>query len=141
VLESVTVVVSTWGDWQRAHPDTSIVARDGGIGRDYPLDPLQGRDDDGPIFPIGAVDPRLPAQEPVVGVVAADRFVAFPVQEARATLAAGERVVDSGIELIEDGGGFRARDEQGRELLAHQAFWFAWSQFHPSTVLWHAGAR
>jgi hypothetical protein len=141
VLESVTVVVSTWGDWQRAHPDTSIVARDGGIGRDYPLDPLQGRDDDGPIFAIGAVDHRLPAQEPVVGVVAADRFVAFPAQEARATLAAGERVVGSGIELIEDGGGLRARDEQGRELVAHQAFWFAWSQFHPCTVLWRAAAR
>jgi hypothetical protein len=24
----------------------------------------------------------------------------------------------------------------GDELPAHQAFWFAWSQFHPETVVW-----
>jgi hypothetical protein len=24
----------------------------------------------------------------------------------------------------------------GEPLAAHQAFWFAWSQFHPDTELW-----
>ena len=37
VLEQATVVVTTWGDWKAAHPMTRIVARDGGIGRTYPL--------------------------------------------------------------------------------------------------------
>lgn len=57
-LEQTTVVGSYWGDWKTEHPDTMIVARDGGIGRTYPDDPLQGRDAAGPIFPVGDVDPR-----------------------------------------------------------------------------------
>ncbi|MBT8198912.1 MAG: DUF3179 domain-containing protein, partial [Acidimicrobiia bacterium] len=67
-LEMVSVVVSTWGAWKEEHPNTTIVAEDGGIGRQYAEDPLRGRDDDGPIFPIGDVDERLPVQAQVLGV-------------------------------------------------------------------------
>ena len=42
----------------------------------------------------------------------------------------------AGVELVVDGGGLRARSSGGEELPAHQAFWFAWSQFHPDTALW-----
>ncbi|MEO5985689.1 MAG: DUF3179 domain-containing (seleno)protein [Candidatus Limnocylindria bacterium] len=137
VLEQVTVVVTTWGEWRAAHPDTRIVAQDGGIGRDYPLDPLGGRDDDGPIFPIGQVDPRLPAQTQVLGVIGPDdRPVAFAVDQAATALAAGETVSVGGVEVHADGGGLRARTSGGSELAVHQSFWFAWSQFHPGTALW-----
>lgn len=137
VLEQTTVTVSMWGDWKRAHPGTRIVAEDGGIGRDYPADPLGGRDDDGPIFPVGDVDPRLPVQARVVGVTAPDGTpLAFPSEQARAALSDGKRVELRGVELLADGGGLRARAEDGRELPAHEAFWFAWSQFHPETERW-----
>jgi hypothetical protein len=137
VLEQTTVVTSTWGAWKRAHPRTRIVAEDGGIGRRYEDDPLGGRDDDGPIFPIGDVDPRLPVQAQVVGVIAPDgRPVAFPVDQARAALADGSDVRAGGVELLADGDGLRARSDAGDELPSHQAFWFAWSQFHPGTALW-----
>ncbi len=137
VLEQVTVVSSTWGTWKRAHPETRIVARDGGIGRTYDDDPLQGRDDNGPIFPIGDADPRLPVQVEVVGVIGPEgRPVAFRADRARAALSAGDGVALAGVELVADGGGLRARSSGGEELPAHQAFWFAWSQFHPDTALW-----
>lgn len=137
VLEQATIVVTTWGDWKAAHPGTRIVASDGGIGRFYPEDPLQGRDDNGPIFPIGNVDPRMPVQTNVVGVIGPDGVpVAFPVDQARATLAAGNPVVFGEIEVRDDGGGLRVRIRGGEELPAHQAFWFAWSQFHPTTQVW-----
>jgi len=136
-LEQVTVVSSTWGEWKTAHPETKIVARDGGIGRTYEDDPLGGRDDAGPIFPIGDVDSRLPVQTKIVGVVLPDGTpVAFAAVEARAALAAGNPVEFAGVELDEDGGGLRARDADGDELPAHEAFWFAWSQFHPETEVW-----
>jgi hypothetical protein len=136
-LPQTSVIASTWGEWRRAHPETRIVAEDGGIGRDYPLDPLGGRDDHGPIFPVGDVDPRLPVQAEVVGVVApGGKAVAFPVDQARAALAAGERPAASGVEVFADGDGLRARTRGGKALPAHQAFWFAWSQFHPGTRLW-----
>ena len=140
VLEQVTVVSSTWGAWKQAHPKTRIVAKDGGIGRTYEEDPLHGRDDNGPIFPIGDVDPRLPVQVEVVGVIDPEgRAVAFPADRARAVLASGDAVALAGVELVADGGGLRARSSGGAELPAHQAFWFAWSQFHPGTALWTGG--
>jgi hypothetical protein len=137
VLRQITVVTSTWGAWKEAHPETTIVARDGGIGRQYPVDPLGGRDDKGPIFPIGAVDPRLPAQEQVVGVIARDGTpLAFPSAAARAALEAGETVELAGVRLEPDGDGLRATLDTGAEAVSHQAFWFAWSQFHPGTIVW-----
>ncbi len=138
VLEETTVVRSTWAEWKAEHPDTQIVAEDGGIERDYPLDPLGGRDDDGPIFPIGDVDPRLGVQDSVLGVVLEDgTTVAFPAGEATDAIGLGEPVELGGVELRTSGSGLVAFDAAtGAEVAAHEAFWFAWSQFHPDTLLW-----
>jgi hypothetical protein len=139
-LEQTSVVTSTWGEWKAAHPETTIIARDGGIGRSYALDPLGGRDDDGAIFPIGDVDERLPAQEKVLGVIADDGTpVAFRVSAARAALDAGQPVEALGIVLVPDASGVRATREDGGDIAGHEAFWFAWSQFHPETLLWTSG--
>lgn len=139
-LPQTTVVASTWGQWKADHPATRIVARDGGIGRSYPADPLRGRDDDGPIFPIGPVDPRLPVQEPVVGVTTAEGTpVAFPVEPARRALEQGLHVAVQDVRAVADGDGLRVV-QGGTELPAHQAFWFAWSQFNPGTIVWSGPA-
>ncbi len=139
VLEQATVITSTWGEWKAAHPDTTIVAEDGGIGRVYSLDPLRGRDDAGPIFPIGNVDPRLPVQSAVVGVITPDGVpVAFPVDDLRSVLAFADTVEYGGVTIFPDAGGFVAFLSDGTPLASHEAFWFAWSQFHPDTLLWSA---
>jgi hypothetical protein len=138
-LEQLTVVTATWGDWKAAHPETTIVAEDGGIGRDYPEDPLQGRDDAGPIFPIGDVDPRLPVQEQVLGVVTpGGDAIAFPASAARDALEAGRDVTLAGVRLEATAGGLTATLADETPLTSHQAFWFAWSQFHPDTAVWTA---
>jgi hypothetical protein len=137
VLEESTVVRSTWGEWKTAHPNTRIIAEDGGIGRSYELDPLGGRDDNGPIFAIGDADARLDVQELVVGVIADDGTpIAFPSGQASAIIAAGGVVKLGGVRLESVGDGLRAVDVvTGDERAAHEAFWFAWSQFHPDTEL------
>ena len=138
-LRQASVTVTTWGDWRRAHPETLILAEDGGIGRSYWEDPLRGRDDNGPIFPIGDVDPRLPVQELVVGVTKADgKPVAFSVRTATRALESGESVQFEGltVRLID---GLRVFDAAGDEITSHQSFWFAWSQFNPGTLLWEPG--
>lgn len=135
-LSQASVVTSSWGDWKAAHPDTTIVAEDGGIGRTYPLDPLRGRDDDGPIFPIGDTDDRLGVQEPVLGIVLPDGTpVAFPVEQAQRVLREGGTVDQAGVTVESDAGGLVATFD-GQPVASHQAFWFAWSQFHPDTELW-----
>jgi hypothetical protein len=135
-LERITVVTTTWGEWKAAHPSTTIVAEDGGIGRVYAEDPLGGRDLLGPIFPVGARDPRLPPQEQVLGVVLDDGTpVAFPAAAARVALSSGSDVTLAGVVVRMSGGGLVA--EIGAvPLPSKQAFWFAWSQFHPGTLLW-----
>ena len=135
LLDQVSVITTTWGQWKEAHPDTQILARDGGIGRSYSLDPLGGRDDNGPIFPVGDVDPRLPVQEAVVGVISPDGIpVAFPVSSTINHLREGEIEYLDMTVRFEDG--IRVYDTVGEELVTHQAFWFAWSQFHDGTVIW-----
>jgi hypothetical protein len=137
VLEQTSVIVSTWGDWKESHPDTTILAEDGGIGRAYRLDPLGSRDDDGPIFPIGDVDDRLATQEQVLGVFAEDGTpIAFPVAAVREELETGATVSMLGVEVVADGSGLRAFAADGSEVVGHQSFWFAWSQFNPETVVW-----
>ncbi len=136
ILEQVTVVTSTWGSWLAEHPDTRVIARDGGLGRSYEPNPLGDRDADGPIFPVGPVDPRLDVHARVVGVVTANGIpIAFPVASAIAALDMGDSVDLSGYEVVADGGGLRVIGPDG-EVVAHESFWFAWSQFHPETLLW-----
>jgi hypothetical protein len=138
-LEQLSVATTTWGDWQAAHVDTTIVAEDGGIGRRYRLDPLGGRDDRGPIFPIGDVDPRLPVQEQVLGVMHDGVTVAFPELDARVTLSRGGAVEFGGVTVVLDAGALRAVSASGEAITTHQAFWFAWSQFNSGTEVWAPG--
>jgi hypothetical protein len=139
VLDQATVVASTWGEWKAAHPGTRILAEDGGVGRDYERDPLGDRDAGGPIFPTGPVDPRLGAHEDVVGIVTPDgRAVAFPVDMVREVLRDGGIVRFEDLEVVLDGDGLRVSGPDSG-VVSHQAFWFAWSQFHPGTLVWEDG--
>jgi len=136
-LTQIPVITSTWGDWKAEHPNTSIVAHDGGVGLAYPLAPLAERDRNGPIFAVGDVDPRLEVMEPVLGATNADGVaVAFPVEAARAALDAGETIEFEGLVVVGEGSGIRAELADGTRLATHQAFWFAWSQFNPDTLVW-----
>lgn len=137
-LEQAGVVTTTWGEWKALHPNTTILAEELALGRDSDL--LNTRDADGPIFPIGDVDPRLPIQEPVLGVISESGTpVAFHVASARSVLGQGGSIQVENIILRLAGGGVRAIDADGNDLGGHQAFWFAWSQFYPNTALWPPG--
>lgn len=138
VLDETTVVRSTWSEWKREHPETQIIAEDGGIGRSYQLDPLGDRDANGPIFPIGDFDQRLGVQDFVVGVLLDDgTALAFPSEEATAAFNTGDVVELAGVALEQSGDGLVAVDlATGDAVVAHESFWFAWSQFHPDTLLW-----
>ena len=134
-LEQASVVTTDWGTWRSAHPETTVLVEALALGRDF--DFRNGRDKDGPIFPVGDVDPRLPVHEDVIGVVAASgKPVAFQRSAAMAALIRGAKISFENVRLELSAGGIRAVDASGADLGSHQAFWFAWSQFHPDTVLW-----
>ncbi|MFT4585713.1 MAG: hypothetical protein ACI915_005418 [Gammaproteobacteria bacterium] len=105
------------------------------MGRDF--DFRSNRDANGPIFPIGDVDPGLSVQQDVLGVVTpSGDAIAFVVSTARAALLRGEEIAFKNVRLKLDGGGVKAVDASGNDIGSHQTFWFAWSQFHPETALW-----
>ena len=134
-LSQASVVTTEWGRWKEAHPETTVLIEELALGRDF--DFRNKRDAGGPIFPIGDVDPRLPVHEDIVGVITADgQAVAFQRSKAMSALIQGDKVAVGDISLQLDGGGIKASNESGDDLGSHQAFWFAWSQFHPDTVLW-----
>ena len=134
-LQQTSVVTTSWGAWRAAHPETTVLDEALALGRDYDL--RNTRDAEGPIFPVGDVDPRLPVHEDVIGVTTASgRPVAFQRSKAFAALSKGEDITVENVRLVLDAGGIRAFDLDGSDLGSHQAFWFAWSQFHPQTALW-----
>lgn len=134
-LDAASVVTTTWSAWKDAHPDTTVLAERLALGQNF--DFRNTRDANGPIFPIGNTDARLAVQEDVLGVITpAGDPIAFHVESLIAALDAGEGVNFEGVQILLEAGGVRAVDLQGRDLGTHQAFWFAWSQFHPGTKLW-----
>lgn len=134
-LNQASVVTTTWGEWKKSYPKTTVLEERLALGRDF--DFRNGRDASGPIFPIGDVDPRLPVQEDVLGVVTASgKPIAFHVASLIKVLNEGEEVKIENIQIVLSGGGVKAVDNDGKDLGTHQAFWFAWSQFHPETLLW-----
>lgn len=134
-LDQATVVTTDWGSWKAAHPETTVLVEALALGRDF--DFRNGRDANGPIFPVGDVDPRLPVHEDVIGVITASgKPVAFQRSAALLALRRGDSITFENIRLQLDAGGIRAVGADGSDLGSHQAFWFAWSQFHPDTELW-----
>ncbi len=134
-LKQATVVTTDWGTWKKAHPDTTVLIEALALGRNF--DFRNGRDANGPIFPVGDVDPRLPVHEDIIGAITASGTpVAFQRSKAFVALKQGDEIAFENIRLKLDAGGIRAVDADGSDLGSHQAFWFAWSQFHPKTALW-----
>ena len=134
-LKQASVVTTDWGTWKKAHPETTVLVEALALGRDF--DFRNTRDSNGPIFPIGDIDPRLPVHEDIVGVVTASgKPVAFQRSKAMVALKRGDEIAYENVRLVLDGGGIRAVDGDGTDLGSHQAFWFAWSQFYRGTALW-----
>ena len=134
-LKQASVVTTTWGKWKAAHPSTTVLVEELALGRNF--DFRNGRDAQGPIFPVGDVDPRLSVHEDVIGALnAKGEPVAFQRSKAVAALTKGDVVRFGDVILKMDAGGVKAVSPDGKDLGSHQAFWFAWSQFYPATQLW-----
>ncbi len=134
-LSQATVITTDWKTWKTAHPDTTVLLERYALGRNP--DFRNTRDANGPIFPVGDVDPRLSVHEDVIGVITASGTpVAFQRTAAVIALTRGEEIAFENVRLALDAGGVKAIDADGSDLGSHQAFWFAWSQFHPGTELW-----
>ncbi len=134
-LQQATVITTDWGSWKKQHPETTVLVESLALGRNF--DFRNNRDANGPIFPVGDVDPRLPVHEDIIGATTASgKAVAFQRSKAFVVLQSGREIIFENIKLQLDAGGIRTVGVDGSAVASHQAFWFAWSQFHPGTAVW-----
>lgn len=137
-LAPISVLTTTWGAWKAAHPDSTVVSSDAGVGRVYVADPLGEGEMVGAAFPAGAVDDRLDGARAVLGTWAPDGTpVAFDAGAAKAMLATGGVLEWRGVRVEEQAGGLSATDAvTGAPLVSYEARWLAWSHFRPATEVW-----
>lgn len=139
-LRAIPARVLPWKSWREAHPESLVMSRETGHRRDYRVDPYERYPRSGTTwFPVSHRDERLPMKERVLGVTIEGKPHAFlmtgltGLREALQLTVAGRKVV------IADTTGRVSID--GRPEPSTIAYWFAWSSFHPSTVLWTSESR
>jgi hypothetical protein len=136
-LDLLPLTVTSWGAWREAHPDTTVLAEDPGTGRRYRAGTLDARDADGPVFPVGDVDARLPSITEVLGVDGPAGPVALVAAAVDEVLAAGQRVEVAGLMLAGEPGE-PVVTADGTRLDVVPVRWFAWAQRRPDTTIWPA---
>lgn len=75
VLDFLPVVTTTWGEWRRAHPNTTVLSIDTGFSRDYSEGTAYREyfSNDRLMFRVPVIDKRLKNKDEVVGVLLAAR--------------------------------------------------------------------
>lgn len=139
VLRSALV---TWGAWRLRHPDTQVLSLDTGYERDYTHSPYAGYADSDRLYFPAPLDSRYPPKAPTLGLRLADgRARAFPAPEiVRAggeieTLFANRPIR---VRYDSDQGTFDVTAPPDVEVI--EAYWFAWSAFHPKSSVFVAVA-
>lgn len=142
-LTPLPLTHTSWAAWREDHPGTLVLSRDTGFDRDYTRNPYAGyRSDRGLYFPVAAKSGRYHPKERVLGIEIDGRAKAYPFAELSLSghreiedTFAGRRLTirfDAGHESAE------AFAEDGRQLPAVTAFWFAWYAFHPDGEVFSA---
>ena len=132
---------TTWGYWKKQHPETKILSRDAGYGRDYLRSQYGDYDENGDIyFPVSFRSSQYHPKERVIGVNTNDRFKAHPLVELYRAKSPLEDLV-AGLKLflefkIKTQNGI-IRDDRGRVLPSINGFCFTWYTFHPNTQIFH----
>jgi hypothetical protein len=150
-LETLPVARTTWKAWRTAHPGTTALSpeTEHGWRREVYGQPLyvEYRASKQLLFPVAAVDPRLPKKEVVYGLsvgrdAVAVRLGALERRAGPIDLRLGGRAVRAAVDPTT--GALRAEllPEEGAgggapvEVPVLRAYWFAWAVFHPGTAVW-----
>jgi hypothetical protein len=81
-LAPLPLTVTTWGEWKRRHPATTVVSRETGYDRDYSPGAAYGRYFASPetMFPVWKKSPALPTKSWVYGLRSGGRAKAYPLE-------------------------------------------------------------
>ncbi|MBI3260956.1 DUF3179 domain-containing protein [Candidatus Berkelbacteria bacterium] len=138
----------TLGEFKRRYPSGLVLAKPTGpIARDYDTDPYEDYRASATaigIFGQNHSDSRLKPKTLVFGVEHEGTFKAYPLEKLPADGVIEDALGGSPI-LIESNSASsyqaaflkKPDGSKGEQLIGTQAFWFAWSDFHPETEVYN----
>lgn len=140
-LPMLPATLTTWGEWLRRHPTTTVLVGDEKMGRFFRVASSGTRDETpeltAPAAPVSRDHPRFPAMTRVIGFRQGD-LAACVTESSLSRLASGPGAVPGvpGLHIHTDPlAGTRIVDAAGREVPAIPCYWFAWYAAFPGQVL------
>ena len=93
-LKALPVVITTWGEWKKQHPNTKVLSLDTGFERDYRPGKPYGQyfASQSLMFPAGEVDNRAGAKQQVFGLRISGAKKAWPLKLFRGGKVIHDRV-------------------------------------------------
>ncbi len=137
-LRLLRSTLTTWGEWRREHPESTILSPQTGYARDYGRTPYDGYADSARLYFPVKLDGRYHPKTPTVGLrLASGEARGYPAQEV---VKAGGRLEDEFqgraivVEYRRETRSFRVEAPPDVEVI--EGYWFAWAAFHPDTEVW-----
>lgn len=139
-LKQVAMLNTTWANWRARHPDTLVLSRNTGHGRDYGRDPYAGYERSPDVlFPVKFRAQGYHPKEQVLGIELDGVARAYPVSElARGPAEFRDRIGEREVTVRYDDASTTAEilGPDGTVLPSVQAYWFAWYTFNPQTQVY-----
>jgi Protein of unknown function (DUF3179) len=160
-LEVLPLVRTTWGEWKRRHPDTTVLDINTGHARDYNKEPYKEYfESNKTMFPVPIEDPRIPLKEFVFAIrlgkirkaypldlLIQNRFLRDDIAEAKVVLVTepeGKSVRAYRCDAMNADTSWKAEEQflispdgnsKCPRLGGHLAYWFGWYAQFPDTEL------
>lgn len=143
-LEMLPLQHTTWRDWIRKYPDSTVLSTKTGFARDYDRNPYAGYERSTRLYfdvshtPPGTYHPK----ERVLGLQAGKVFKAYPFVELNSYGKTEFKDSVNGRQFTifwdSESQSGTVHDDTGKTVPIIQAFWFAWYTFHPDTIVFEA---
>lgn len=134
--------ITTVGEWQKSHPESTIVSRDTGFDIDYSITPTGVSSEGESIFAALPSELRYHVDMPVLGISQNGVAKAYPAAEV---LARGGKVIDEfeGVRLVIE---YSVTDQvfhhqANASLQIVQTNWADWISLYPKTAAFAAGSK
>ena len=141
-LKSIPVQHTTWLDWKTRNPQTLVLSKETGFGRNYSNSPYKTYLTNAQLmFPVSSSSRRYHPKEEVFGIDVKGQYKVYPFVELEKSpnefldTVNGKRIT---IQYNNEHRSATAFDEQGNLLTGVRTFWFAWYAFHPETEVYEA---
>lgn len=143
-LQQLYLQTTTWASWLAQFPKTKVLGESQGVKRNYRHDPYSGYDTSSQLFfkTLREAPKTFHTKERVLGVTIGNTSKAYPFVELR------RQGLSEFIDQVE-GINYRVRWDKahesasiesvaGEKITSTVAFWFAWYNFNPKTLVYRA---